>query len=92
MEGRPLKGAAIGYNGRLTVSVTVKEGKLQKIACTGHVEDEPYIADAENGLFEAMLAGNTTNVDAVSGATTTSDTLIEAVREALNNRSAVKYF
>lgn len=81
-DGR-YKGAAIGYNGRLTVSVTVQEGRLQKIACTGHVEDEPYITDAENGLFAAMIDGNTTQVDAVSGATTTSDALIEAVREAL---------
>ena len=61
----------------------MQEGRLQKIACTGHVEDEPYITDAENGLFAAMIDGNTTQVDAVSGATTTSDALIEAVREAL---------
>ena len=79
------KGAAIGYNGRLTVSVVVKEGKLNRIVCTGNVEDEPYITNATEGVFSAMIEGNTTIVDTVSSATTTSDALIEAVREALKD-------
>ena len=77
------KGAAIGYNGRLTVSVVVEDGKLSRVVCTGSVEDEPYLTDATEGVFGAMLAENTIDVDAVSGATTTSDALIEAVRAAL---------
>ena len=45
------KGDAIGYNGRLTVSVVVKDGKLAKITCTGHVEDEPYATKAIDGVL-----------------------------------------
>ena len=78
------KGDAIGYNGRLTVSVVVKDGKLNRINCTGNVEDEPYITDAVEGVLGQMLEKNTTNVDTVSSDTTTSDALIEAVRKALD--------
>ena len=77
------KGDAIGYNGRLTVSVVVKDGKISAV-CTGNVEDEPYITDAIDGVLGAMVERNTTNVDAVSSATTSSDALIEAVRKALD--------
>ena len=82
------KGDAIGYNGRLTVSVVVKDGRLARINCTGNVEDEPYITDAVEGVFSQMLENNTTNVDTVSSATTTSDALIEAVRKALDKAAA----
>ena len=78
------KGDAIGYNGRLTVSVVVKDGKISRAVCTGNVEDEPYITDAIDGVLGAMVEKNTTNVDTVSSATTTSDALIEAVRKALD--------
>ncbi|MBR1584916.1 MAG: FMN-binding protein [Clostridia bacterium] len=78
------KGDAIGYNGRLTVSVVVKDGKISRAVCTGNVEDEPYITNAIEGVLGAMVEKNTTNVDTVSSATTTSDALIEAVRKALD--------
>lgn len=78
------KGDAIGYNGRLTVSVVVKDGKISRAVCTGNVEDEPYITDAIDGVLGAMVERNTTNVDTVSSATTSSDALIEAVRKALD--------
>lgn len=78
------KGDAIGYNGRLTVSVVVKDGKISRAVCTGNVEDEPYITNAIEGVLGAMVEQNTTNVDTVSSATTTSDALIEAVRKALD--------
>ena len=78
------KGDANGYNGRLTVSVTVKDGKIAKAVCTSHVDDEPYYTRAVEGTLDVMVAGNTTDVDAVSSATTTSEALIEAVRKALS--------
>ena len=77
------KGEGVGYNGRLTVSVVIRDGAISKAVCTGSVDDEPYLTDAVEGVLGAIVEKNTTNVDAVSGATTTSDALIAAVRDAL---------
>ncbi|MBQ9032480.1 MAG: FMN-binding protein [Parasporobacterium sp.] len=77
-------GAGIGYNGRLTVSVTIEEGKISDAHLKGSIDDEPYLTDAVEGVFPAILDAGTTEVDVVSGATTTSHALIEAVEEALS--------
>ena len=79
------KGAAIGYNGRLKVKVTVEDGRISDLQVASHVEDEPYITNASEGVFAQILETGTTWVDSVSAATTTSDALMEAVRNALND-------
>ena len=76
-------GAAIGYNGRLTVSVTIEDGVISEVHLKGSIDDEPYLTDATDGVFPAMIDTNSTQVDAVSNATTTSHALIEAVEDAL---------
>jgi len=77
-------GSAIGYNGKLKVSVEIENGTIKDISLKSHVEDEPYVTRAVNGIFPAILETNETEVDAVSTATTTSEALISAVEEALN--------
>lgn len=79
------KGAALGYNGRLKVKVTVENGKIAGLKVSSHVEDEPYITDASEGVFAQILATGNTYADAVSAATTTSDALMEAIRDALKD-------
>lgn len=78
------KGAAYGYNGRLKVQVVIEDGRLAELTLKSHVEDEPYVTRAETGMFQAMLEGNTPDVDLVSTATTTSEALIEAVHQAID--------
>ncbi len=77
-------GAGVGYNGRLTVSVRIEEGAIVQVRLTGSVDDEPYLTDATEGLFPAVLAAQGVPVDAVSGATSTSEGLIAALQEALS--------
>ena len=93
-EGRYIdgeySGAGMGYNGRLTVSVTIKEGKIAEVKIKGSVDDEPYLTDVKEHLPAAIVAAGTPEVDAVSGATTTSHGLMEAVRDALSNASGQK--
>ena len=76
-------GAGIGYNGRLTVSVTIEDGNIADVHLKGSIDDEPYLTDAVDGVFPAMIAANSPQVDAVSNATTTSHALMEAVENAL---------
>ncbi|MBQ1311691.1 MAG: FMN-binding protein [Blautia sp.] len=80
-------GAAIGYNGRLTVSVTIEDGVITDAHMKGSVDDEPYITDA-CAVFDEIVAQNNTLVDAVSGATTSSHALTEAVEDALSKAAA----
>ena len=48
-----------------------------------HGETEGIYEAAEKGVVEAIITGQTPEVDAVSGATNTSNGIMEAVKAAL---------
>lgn len=67
----------------LEVSVTVQGGKIVEVKVTRH-EESPGIADpAITGVPKKMVEQNKVDVDVVSGATFTSEGIIEAVKNAL---------
>lgn len=78
-------GAAIGHNGRLTVSVVVEEGLIADVRLTGHVEDEPYITNAFNAVVPAVIDSQSPYVDAYTGATYSSNGLMDAISAALES-------
>lgn len=80
-------GTAEGFEGDIAVSVVVSGGTITSITITSSVDDEPYITNAKTGVIAAILSGQTTNVDVVSGATYSSKGIINAVRAALNQAS-----
>lgn len=84
------QGSAQGFGGKITVSVTIKKGKISSIK----VENAPgegsaYLKKAK-GLISTMVKKQTTNVDAVSGATYSSNGLVRAVRNALSKAEESK--
>ena len=83
-------GAGMGYNGRLTVSVTVEKGLISDVHLKGSIDDEPYLTDAVEGVLPAIMSSGSSEVDAVSGATTTSHALMEAVEDALSQQAEAK--
>lgn len=76
-------GSASGYNGKITVSVTVEGGVISSVDVTDHVDDEPFIDDAILGVVDSILANQNTDVDTVSGATYSSKGIINAIKVAL---------
>ena len=67
----------------LKVQVTVEGGKIVEVKVLAH-EETPGISDpAISGVPEAIVAANSYEVDAVSGATFTSKAIMEAVKLAL---------
>lgn len=77
------EGSAYGFGDLITVSVTLKDGKMTDIAVLrADGEDKPYYKQAVSVLNE-MLEAQSTEVDTVSGATLTADGLIGAVADAL---------
>lgn len=76
-------GSAQGFGGPVKVKVTVKNGKIKKIQIvSASGETGSYFAKAK-ALLPAIVKKQTTNVDAVSGATYSSNGIIRAVRKAL---------
>jgi uncharacterized protein with FMN-binding domain len=75
-------GTAKGFNGNITVKVGVKSQKITSIKITKHKEDLAYLEKALQ-VIATILKTQSTNVDAVSGATYSSNGIILAVRDAL---------
>ena len=74
---------AYGYDGDITVSVIIVEDVITAITAQSAEEDPWYFVQAEKPVIEAILAGQATEVDAVSGATYSSKGIMQAVENAL---------
>lgn len=75
-------GSAYGYSGTTKVRVTVQDHKITSIDILSYGDTTEYFNKAK-AVISKMISGNTTNVDAVSGATYSSNGIINAVRNAL---------
>ena len=73
---------AIGFEGKITVQVTVAEDKITEITVLSAEDEEEYLARAKR-VIPAILEGQSPNVDAVSGATYSSTGILNAVKLAL---------
>ena len=77
------QGSGTGFGGMITVQVTVSGGKIASIdILSASGETGSYFASAQ-GVISRMISGQTPNVDAVSGATYSSNGIIQAVQNAL---------
>ena len=76
-------GRGMGFNGQMKVTVTVENGRLTAIQIKSTVDDPEYIDMVKSTLIPAILSAQSTQVDAVSGATSTSHGLLDAVSSAL---------
>ena len=77
--------SAMGLNGEVTVTVELTDGVITSVTAEGAQETPGIGSVAIEQLPAAMAANNTINVDAVSGATITSNAILTAVRQALAN-------
>ena len=73
---------AMGFEGKITVQITVAEDKITDITLLSAEDEEEYLSRAKQ-VIPAILEGQTPNVDAVSGATYSSTGILNAVKLAL---------
>ena len=73
---------AMGFEGRITVQVTVAEDQITDITILSAEDEEEYLFRAKQ-VIPAILEGQSPNVDAVSGATYSSTGILNAVKLAL---------
>ena len=73
---------AQGFGGDVTVTVTMENGKITRVEADGPNETQGIGSRAITMLPQRMVEQNTVAVDALSGATMTSQGLLEAAKEA----------
>jgi uncharacterized protein with FMN-binding domain len=90
-EGKPgapgadgvYEGTARGHRGLIRVKVRVEEGSITEIDIVDSGEDQFVGGAAMEELLEQVLIYNTTDLDAVSGATESSEGFLSAVENAI---------
>ena len=77
-------GTGEGYGGEITVSVTVSGGQITAIEIVSAPDETPAYFSQALGVIEKILARQVPGVDAVAGATFSSEGIMEAVENALS--------
>ena len=76
------KGTGTGYAGEVTVAVTIKDKQITAIDILSSSDDVAFFNRAK-AVIDRIIAGQTLDVDTVSGATFSSRGIISAVKNAL---------
>ena len=76
------KGSGTGFAGTVSVSVEIKDKSIVAINILSTQDDEAFFNRAK-GVIDKIIAGQTLDVDVVSGATYSSNGIISAVKNAL---------
>lgn len=81
--------SAYGYDGDITVTITIADDTIVSIDAKSAEEDLWYFEQAEAPVIDAILTTQSTTVDAVSGATYSSKGIMQAVEKALQEAKNV---
>lgn len=76
------KGSATGFSGPVTVAVTIMDKKITSIDILSSTDDEAFFNRAKS-VIDRIISSQSLDVDAVSGATYSSNGIIKAVKNAL---------
>ena len=76
-------GTAEGYSGDVSVAVVIQEHTIKAILITEHSDDEAFFNRAMEVVKKVIKTQKTDDVDAVSGATYSSEGLLNAIKNAL---------
>jgi fumarate reductase flavoprotein subunit len=82
-DGTMYEGSAMGYRGMIHVRVGFENGTITEIIVLESREDMAVGGAAIEELTDLVLMYNTTEIDAVSGATETSRGFLAAIENAI---------
>ena len=82
-SGEATRGSAQGYRGEITVQVQMDGNQIADIVIIDYAEDRFVGGAAIEELIDMVIMYNTTDLDAVSGATESSRGFLEAVQNAI---------
>lgn len=78
-------GTGSGYGGNIKVQVNVSNGMISNVNVVSHNETKGFYETAFKKVPAAIVSSKSTKVDTVSGATHSSNGIINAVNSALSN-------
>ena len=86
-SGTTYKGVGQGFGGDVEVSITIDNDKITKVVASGSKETngKAETDEAFKVIPERIVSSNSINVDVVSGATLTSNAIMEGCKQALLN-------
>lgn len=76
-------GIGDGYGGRIKVTVTVSNGQITKVNIDSAADETPAYLSKATTLISKIIEQQTWKLDAVSGATFSSQGILEAVADAI---------
>lgn len=85
-EAKTLTGTADGFGGPINVTVTLEGDKITEVKVEGEKETDGIGSKAIEELPAAIVEKGSADVEAISGATVTSDAIIAAVKSALESK------
>ncbi len=83
LETNELLGTGMGIGGELQVGVTLEDGVIVGVRVISHNETPGISDEAIHAIPTRIMMSGTTQVDIMSGATITSNAIIQAVENAL---------
>lgn len=83
-------GTSYGYKSYITVQVVVSDGKIASVSIVSEDDDAAYMTRAR-ALLSTIVSAQSPNVDVVSGATYSSNGIINAVKQALAKAAGTTY-
>ncbi|MEI6132739.1 MAG: 4Fe-4S binding protein [Bacillota bacterium] len=76
-------GTGYGFNGPITVAVTVSNGQMSNVSVLSNSDYTQYVSRAQNGVIPAAISAQSSNVSVVSGASFSSNGIKDAIANAL---------
>lgn len=76
-------GTGSGFRGDTDVTVTVENGYITRVSIDSYRDDEQYFSRAKSTIISRILSEQSLEVDTVSGATYSSEGILDAVADAL---------
>jgi len=77
-------GSGSGFGGTTNISVTISNGKITSIQTISNEDTQQYYNRAIGKITNSVISSQSGSVDTVSGATYSSNGIIEAVKNALS--------
>ena len=83
MQDGTYTGVGSGFKGDIDVSVTVQNGYITDITIDHSPDTKKYFSRAKSKIIDRVITNQSVDVDTVSGATYSSNGILEAVADAL---------
>ena len=77
------EGVGKGFGGEIKVSVSIEKGEISSVKIISAKDETPEYIDKASSITDAIIMEQRTDVDVISGATLSSNGILDAVEEAL---------